>query len=402
MDTGVEAVRPGQEPLRVGIDLTALLPSPTGVDTYLERLVGALATTDPRTRYTVFANAEDRRWLAEALPDNFEVLGRCLRPRPVRLLFQQLLLPAWSITRRLDVLHSPSFIMPMVRSRPRHLLTVYDMTFFSHPACHEKLRRSAPYRRAIVLSLRRADMVTVPSESAAGEVMHYVPEVPRARLRVVPPGIGEEFRPAIRTEVDRVRARLGLDRPYLLYLGTIEPRKNLVRLVEAFSALAANGQLDEDLVLAGKLGWGYEPVLEAIRRSGCGSRIHRLGYVDRADLPALLSGARLFVYPSLAEGFGFPPLEAMACGVPTIAARSTSLAENLEGAAELVPTDDASALAAAILRVLRDPGLCSALRERGIERAARFRWERTAELTADCYRALGRGMKMGPGTGSLE
>ena len=144
-------------------------------------------------------------------------------------------------------------------------------------------------------------------------------------------------------------------------------------------------------------GAGYEPVLEAIRRSGCGSRIRRLGYVDRADLPALLSGARLFVYPSLAEGFGFPPLEAMACGVPTIAARSTSLAENLEGAAELVPADDGAALAAAILKLLRDPGVRSALRERGRERAARFRWQRTAELTADCYRALGRGMKRAPG-----
>lgn len=390
--------QPENRPLRVGIDLTALLPSPTGVDTYLERLVGALAATDSRTRYTVFVNAEDRRRLAEPLPDNFEVHGRCLRPRPVRLLFQQLLLPAFAVTRRLDVLHSPSFIMPMMRSRPRHLLTVYDMTFFSHPACHERLRRSAPYRRAIVLSLRRADLVTVPSESAAGEVLHYVPEVQRSRLRVVPPGIGEEFRPAPAADIDRVRARLGLDRPYLLYLGTIEPRKNLVRLVEAFSALAGGGQIEEDLVLAGKLGWGYEPVLEAIRHSGCGSRIRRVGYVAREDLPALLSGARLFVYPSLAEGFGFPPLEAMACGVPTIAARSTSLAENLEGAAELVPADDAPVLAAAILKVLRDPGVRSALRERGRKRAARFRWERTAELTTDCYRALGRGMKRAPGS----
>jgi glycosyltransferase involved in cell wall biosynthesis len=369
------------------------------VDTYLERLVGALGATDRMTRYTVFANAEDRSRLAAQLPDNFVVLGRCLRPRPARLLFQQVLLPAWSITRRLDVLHSPSFIMPVVRGRPRHLLTVYDMTFFSHPDCHERLRRSAPYRLAITLSLQRADLVTVPSRSAAEEVMRYVPDVPRSRLKVVPPGIGGEFRPAPAAEVDRVRARLGLDRPYVLYLGTIEPRKNLVRLVEAFSALAAGHELEEDLVLAGKLGWGYEPVLEAIRQSGCDSRIRRVGYVAQDDLPPLLSGARAFVYPSLAEGFGFPPLEAMACGTPAIAARSTSLAENLEGAAELVPADDAPALAAAILRVLRDPAVRSALRERGIERAARFRWERTAQLTADCYRVLGRGMKVEPGRG---
>lgn len=400
--SAIERERAAPVAPRVGIDLTALLPTPTGVDTYLERLVCAFGQIDERARFTVFVNAEDRRRLAKLLPGDFTVVARSLRPRPARLLFQQLLLPALAITRRLDVLHSPSFIMPMVRSRPRHLLTVYDMTFFSHPECHERLRRSAPYRQAIVLSLQRADMVTVPSRSAAEQVLRYVPAVSRSRVAVVSPGIGSEYRPAPESEIAPVRARFGLDRPYLLYLGTLEPRKNLVRLVDAYSRLVAAGQLEHDLVLAGRLGWDCEPLLEAIRRSGCESRIRRLGYVAQADVPALLSGARLFVYPSVAEGFGFPPLEAMACGVPTIAARSTSLEENLEGAAELVAADDTAALGDAMRRILQDEAVRARLRASGFQRAAQFRWETTARLTSECYRALASGMDRVPRAASLQ
>jgi glycosyltransferase involved in cell wall biosynthesis len=150
-------------------------------------------------------------------------------------------------------------------------------------------------------------------------------------------------------------------------------------------------------VLKGKLGWGYEPVLEASERV----RQPHPGRLCRPGGLPLLSGASLFVYPSLAEGFGFPPLEAMACGVPTIAARSTSLVENLEGAAELVPADDAPALAAAILKVLRDPGIRSALRERGRERAARFRWPDRGAHRGVLPRAR-PGDEAGARAGSLE
>jgi glycosyltransferase involved in cell wall biosynthesis len=377
----------------VGIDLTALLPTPTGVDTYLQRLVEALARVDGTTRYTVFVNREDRELLAGLLPENFAVKGWCLRPRPIRLLFQQKLLPAVAIVRRLRVVHSPSFIMPLIKGFQRHLLTVYDMTFFSHPSCHEALRRSAPYRWAITTSIRRADRITVPSISTRDQMRHFVPEVPANRIEVVPPGIGEEFRPADPAEVDRTRRRLGLDRPYLLYLGTLEPRKNLARLVEAYGSLVRQHCIDEDLVLAGKLGWRVGPLLEAIEAQRLGGRIHRLGYVAQEDLPGLLTGSRLFVYPSLAEGFGFPPLEAMACGVPTVASSTTSLVENLENAAELVPPGDVTALASAMLRNLRDEALRAERRQSGLERAGRFRWERTAELTLGCYLRLAGGIE---------
>ncbi len=374
--------------LRIGIDLTARLPVATGVDTYLEQLVLALGEVDRRNHYIVWVNVEDRYFFHRRLPGNFRVAARCLRPRPVRLLFQQVALPAMALAARCDVVHSPSFIMPMARAGRRHLLTVYDMTSFSLPECHVALRRSAPYRWAILTSLRRAHLVSVPSRSTRDEVLRLVEGVAPEKLRVVPPGIDGAFSPRSEGEIRAVVEKLGIRGRYVLFLGTLEPRKNLPRLVEAFGRMVERSGRDEQLVLAGVLGWESEPLLAAISSSGAADRIRRLGYVDGADLPALLSGAGLFVYPSLEEGFGFPPLEAMACGTPTVASETTSLAENLRGAAELVPPTDVGALAAAMERMLVDEGLRAVRRRQGLERAAGFRWQRTAAETVECYRAL--------------
>jgi glycosyltransferase involved in cell wall biosynthesis len=376
------------EPLRVGIDLTSRLPVPTGVDTFLEQLVLALGDEDPATRYTIWVNVEDRGFFDGRLPENFAVAPRCLRPRPVRLLFQQLAMPALAAASRLDVVHSPSFIMPFVRGRQRHLLTVYDMTSFSHPECHEPLRRSRAYRWAILTSLRRAHLISVPSRATRSAVLRFAPDIDERRLRVVRPGIDGAFWPRTTQEIDAVRSRHGIGRPYVLYLGTLDPRKNLHRLVQAFSRMVARTDRPEYLVLAGQNGWDGARLEAAIETSGVADRIRRLGYVAGDDLPALLSGAALFVYPSLEEGFGFPPVEAMACGTPTIATDTSSLTENLAGAAELVPASDVEALAAAIERVLVDGALSSELSRRGKERAARFRWRLTAAATVDCYREL--------------
>jgi len=374
--------------MQIGIDLTARLPVATGVDTYLEQLLLALGGVDGHNHYTVWVNFEDRRFFDGRLPDNFRVTARCLRPRPVRLLFQQVALPAMALAARCHVVHSPSFIMPMVRGGRRHLLTVYDMTSFSLPECHEALRRSAPYRWAILASLRRAHLVSVPSRSTRDEVLRLVRGLSPEKLRVVPPGIDAVFTPRSESEIRAVTEKLGIRERYLLFLGTLEPRKNLPRLVEAFARMVERSGRDEALVLAGNLGWESGPLLAAIEASGLAERIRRLGYVAAADLPALLSGAQLFVYPSLEEGFGFPPLEAMACGTPTVSSETTSLTENLLGAAELVPPEDVGALAAAMERMLVDKGLRAERRRRGLECAARFRWEHTAAQTIECYRAL--------------
>lgn len=377
--------------MRVAIDLTALLPEATGVDIYLKHLVLYLGQLDHNNRYTLFVNYEDRHLFDDLLPHNFAVVPLCLRSRPVRLLFQQVVLPVAARAWGIEVLHSPSFLMPFYRGRPRHLLTVYDMTFFSLPQHHTALRRSAPFRRMVSWSIQRTDLVSVPSQFTQQEILDLMPEVSPDRIRVITPGIGEEFRPEVKEKVRHEARRLGAFWPYILHVGTIEPRKNLQCLVESFRQLIAEGRRGEHLVLAGRLGWDYKALLRQLDAPELRGRVHLFGYIPGSDLPWLYRGADLFVYPSLREGFGFPPLEAMACGVPTIASFSSALAENLRGAAELVLPDDGDALTAAMGRLLSDEQLRARHREQGLARAAEFRWEETARQTLRCYQQLAYG-----------
>jgi glycosyltransferase involved in cell wall biosynthesis len=370
--------------MRVGIDITALTARHTGVDRYLVNLVTHLALIPEDVRYHVFINREDRPLFRGKLPPNFVLWALCLRPRLFRLLFQQVLLPIAALLLRLDVVHSPSFIMPMVRGRARHLVTLHDLTTITMPGLHIPLRRSRLFSFAILRSIRKADLICVPSETVRREIDARLDGTGADKVRIVRYGVDGRFTPIA---ADRaILARLGVAFPYVLYVGTIEPRKNLARLVRAFLDLVERRGAPEHLVLAGPLGWDYDDVLELA--SAHGDRVHLPGFVPDDDLPALIAGARLFVYPSLGEGFGFPPLEAMKCGVPVVATRTSALTENLLGAAELVPADDDEALRDAMEKALHDDALRARLRARGLERAARFTWQATARAQLAAYREL--------------
>ena len=373
--------------MHVGVDLTPLLPKVTGVDQYLLHVVRGLARIDRKNRYTVFVNREDRGRFP-ALPANFVLRTASFRPRPLRLAFQQLALPAAALALRLDVLHAPSFFLPLWRGRGKQLLSVHDMTSFTHPQLHNSLRSSRAYRAGIAASIRRADLVSVPTEFVAEEVRRIVPSVAPERVRVVRYGIGEEFSPDASADVARVRERLHMPARYVLFVGTIQPRKDLDVVVEAYRRLVAAGDRETDLVLAGQLGWGYTELLTRLDAAELRDRVHLPGYVTPDDLPALYAGAEAFVYPSRIEGFGFPPLEAMATGTPVVASDTSSLTENLSGAAELVRVADAEAWFGALRRVLADNGVRAQLRDAGLRRAQEFTWERTAAETLACYEEL--------------
>lgn len=373
--------------MHVGLDLTPLLPTPTGVDVYLTRLVEHLARLDSTGRYTVFVNREDHSRFAGTLPGNFTLAALARRPRLARFVFQQIVLPAVVRARGIDVLHSPAFLMPLVRAGARHVVTIHDMTFFSHRAQHSRLHRSAAFLGLVHASLRRADLLVVPSDAVRREVLRLAPSVAPTRLRVVPHGVGDEFRPDASPATAPVLQRLGVPAPYLLYVGTLEPRKNLVRLLDAYERVCATGEAPA-LVLAGQLGWDAAPLRARLAAPTLRGRVHVTGYVDARDLPFLYAGARAFVYPSLGEGFGMPPLEAMACGIPVVASTDPALAENLADAALLVDATDVGALAAALRRVLADDALRTTLVARGRARAAAFGWERTAAGSIACYREL--------------
>ena len=288
-------------------------------------------------------------------------------------------------TGRVDVVHATAFPTPP-RSAPL-VLTIHDLAWLEDPA-HFTARGLSFFRRGLDLALRDADLVVCPSETTRADCIRH--GFAAERVRVVPLGVVAD--PASPEDVAAVRGRYGLDRPYVLWAGTIEPRKNLGGLLEAYRRL----DTDIDLVLVGPKGWNED--LDARlgddgspRRSAKSSdrdHVHVLGFVPAADLPALYAGAAAFCFPSFMEGFGFPVLEAMAQGTPVVTSAGTSTEELAEGAGILVDPRDPASIATGMERALSDEALGKELAAAGRERARSYTWERTGRMLVDAYREV--------------
>jgi glycosyltransferase involved in cell wall biosynthesis len=274
-----------------------------------------------------------------------------------------------------------------MRKTATQVVTVHDLSFYQEPAWY-RFERAAYYRWAVARSLRHTARVIAVSRATARAVYERL-GYPEDRIDVVPNGVDERFRPATAEEKESILSKYALPKRFFLYVGTLEPRKNLPRLIRAWSTVA--GRCEQDLVLAGRHGWKHSPVLTEVRRSAHATRIHLPGFVEAEDLPALMSGADAFVYPSLYEGFGIPIAEAMACGTAVLTSSTTSLPEVAGDAALLVDPNDVAALGDAIARLAEDAHLRAELAAKGLARAARYSWKRTAELTLNVYRAALQG-----------
>jgi glycosyltransferase involved in cell wall biosynthesis len=298
-----------------------------------------------------------------------------------RILWEQTILPAESARRRIRLLHAMAFVSPVLSHLPT-VVTVYDVSFALFP---ESFR---PFNRGYLTTMtrrtaRRADAVIAISRSTADDLQRLW-GIPQARIHLAYPGVDAEFRPLSASDVEAFRAAKGLPSRYVLFVGTLEPRKNVTRLVEAFAVLKQQG-LPHKLVLAGGKGWMYEPIFAAVENLGLQGDVIFPGFVSRQELPLWYNGAALFAYPSLYEGFGLGPLEAMACGTPVVVSNRASLPEVVGDAGIQVDAEDAAGLAEAMASVLTSPSRAAQMRERGMERAARFTWEQTARDTARTY-----------------
>ena len=281
-----------------------------------------------------------------------------------------------------DLVHASNSVVPHVGGLPS-VVTVQDITFMSHPEVHSKLSRFH-LRQMVPRACKRAKLVIVPSRATAEELALRTGIHP-ARMRVVPDGYDEErFTPREGPDDAAALERYGIRPPFLLFLGTLEPRKNLLRLLDAFALLRGQG-IPHRLVLAGGLGWGYRPVLDRLASEGLEGHVLRVGRVLDRDLPALYRKAAAVVYPSLFEGFGLPVLEAMACGTPVVTSNTSSLPEVAGDAALTVAPDDVRALAEAMRRAVTDEAVARRLRAAGPVQAARFTWHETARATLAVY-----------------
>jgi glycosyltransferase involved in cell wall biosynthesis len=292
-------------------------------------------------------------------------------------------LPRYASRRRLALFHGTNYEVPLWGGGAK-VVTVHDLSLLLRPETHER-ERVRRARRRLPLMLRAADAVITPTESVRREVCEHL-GAPASKVFAVPEAAREFFRPSDFAETEEARRRLGVGPEFLLAVGTVEPRKNLAALVAAFEeVLKARPRCELQLVIAGGRGWLSSPLFEAFERSPARARVVFTGYLADPELRALYSSCRLFVYPSLYEGFGLPPLEAMSCGAAVVAGRAAAVAEVTGGAARLVNTDDRREFARALLELLEDDGARRALAEAGLRRAAEFSWERTARTTLEVY-----------------
>ncbi len=381
--------------LKVCLDLSPTVHHHAGLGRYAYELLLALAEAARENIYSIFYNNPRQARVAPSL-HGFPAYTTPLSYKPWRLsallahfarLSQDRLFPG------VDIFHATDHLLPRF-FRIKSVFTLHDLIFLFHPETHKPLNR---WFLALMMPrfLRAADAIIAVSECTKRDaVRHY--GIPEEKITVIYEGVSPRFRPADPETVRAVRAKYGLPERFILYVGTIEPRKNLTALLEAYAALLSrNTRYAARLVIVGKKGWLYEGFFRRLRELGLEERVHFTGYVPDEDLPALYSAATLFVFPSLYEGFGLPVLEAMACGTPVVCSGTSSLPEVAGDAALLVDPTDIPALAAAMERALTDEALRASLRARGLERARRFTWEEAARQTITIYRSVWRFLQPG-------
>jgi glycosyltransferase involved in cell wall biosynthesis len=377
--------------MRIAVDYTAGVRQVAGVGRYTRSLIKALAAALAEGRHphrlVLLWAGPPRVPLPVGVPVGWPGTSARRLPLPDRLMTVawhrlRLPVPADLLAGGADVFYSPDFALPPL-ARARSVVTVHDLSFLTHPETHyPPLRRYL--ERVVPRSVRRADLVLADSEQTKRDLGSYL-GTPHQKVEVVLSAADPVFRRIEdRAAIAAVRRRHGLERSYVISVGTIQPRKNLPVVFDALR------QVNRDLLLVhvGRPGWLYEPIFAALDRSGVKDRVRILG-VDDADLAALYSGAVALIFPSLYEGFGLPCLEAMACGAPVIASHAGALQEVVGDAGIVVDPADSAAIAAAIERLLDDAPFRSDLIRRGFAQAARFRWDESGRRLRSLLERLG-------------
>lgn len=365
--------------MRLGFDATALPPQPFGAANYIINLAQGLLRVDTANEYIIFTKPQHAAFFDSTRAH----LALCVLPSPLlRVVWEQTALPILARQHRLDLLHSPHYTMPLAKPC-RAVVTFHDLTFFLYPEMHLLYKRIF-FRTMMPLAARRADALIAISHSTRADLTRILGIAP-SKVETIPYGIAPHFQPVTDWRaLDAFCARYHLSRPFVLYVGNLEPRKNLPTLVRAFAPLVRAG-LPHTLVMAGSRGWKDAPIFATIQELGLTSRVHFPGYIPQSELPMLYSAADLFVYPSFYEGFGLPVLEAMACGVPVITSNISSMPEVAGDAAVLVDPAAVDALANAMHHLLTDSVLRATLAAKGLARAREFSWERAAQATLSLY-----------------
>lgn len=373
--------------MRVGIDGYPLAEPRTGVGHYTLELARALAHISPADQFELVSPRPFERTALEELERSDLGNLRATNPRAssIRGHWWSVGLPLYARRAAFDLFHGTNFDVPLWKRR-RSVVTIHDLSALLHPEKHRtRLVRRARLRLPLVV--RIADMIITPTESVKREVCHHLGVRPD-KIAAIHSAARQSFQPLPFSETAEVRHRLGVEDEFLLFVGTLEPRKNLLTLLQAFAGNVGQSSRRPQLVIAGGQGWLMDDAFALMKDPAISERLRLTGYLSDEDLRALYSSCRVFIYPSVYEGFGLPPLEAMACGAPVIAGRIPSLQEVLGDAARLVEPLDTGALARSISEVIENENLRQTMKAAALRQSAKFSWEQTARATLEVYRSL--------------
>ncbi len=364
--------------MRIGLEISPLAINSSGIPNYILRLLHGFATIDKENQYFLYTNRPIPFDLG--LPDNFRTVI-LKRPLPRFQMWFQIELPHRLKKDGIDVFHGLFSRLPFVLPVPS-VITVHDLSGYKMPWLHK--RKTHFTNLMYPLYVKKASRIIAVSEFTAKELASCFPET-SSKTTVVHEAAPPEYSEITKeSELNRVREKYNLPGRFFLFLGTLEPRKNLPGLLDAF--LQAADSVPHSLVISGAVGWKTKELFNELKMSGIEDRIKLTGFVDREDIPALMSLAEVFVYPSFYEGFGLPVVEAMACGTPVITSNISSLPEVASDAALLVDPLSTDSICNAIKTLAHDEGRRLLLREKGLKRAGEFSWEKTARETLQVYR----------------
>ena len=368
--------------MRVGLDAIPLATPRTGVGHYTFELARHLALLAPGDSFELISPFPfDPPLGDDELPANLKAVE--VRTNSLTRRWFAVGLPLHLIQSKFDLFHGTNYEVPLWNRGPS-ILTVHDLSILLYPETHEDrlVRRG---RRRLPIMARLADQIITPSESIKREVIQHL-KIEASRITVIPEAPRSSFTPMPEAETLATRTKFGIDRNFIFFAGTIEPRKNLITLLGAFQEILCSTSLRPQLVIAGKKGWLMDSFWHDLKSAGLEDCLRFTDYLHDDELRALYSSCSAFVYPSLYEGFGLPPLEAMACGAPVITSQIPTLIETAGAASLQVLPKDVPDLARKIIELLENDSQRQYLSSAGIKHAARFSWERVATATLDVYR----------------
>jgi glycosyltransferase involved in cell wall biosynthesis len=371
--------------MRIGLDGFALIKPKTGVGHYTLELAQALAALQPEHSFELISPYPFPEEISQEIACLPNLRTVSVKMNGLNRRWWAVGLPRYVRKAQLDLFHGTNYEVPLWNRR-RNVITVHDLSVFTHPETHDT-RMAGRARRRLPIMLRTASRVITPTEAVKNELATQF-KIDPTRIAVTHEAPRKNFFPVESDEAVAVRGRLEIDDDFILFVGTIEPRKNLKMLLRAFARILKETPLRPQLVIAGAEGWLIEEFSEAATANDFGDRLRLTGYLNDEDLRALYSSCKLFVYPSLYEGFGLPPLEAMACGAPVIASRIPAHEETLNDNALLVDPHDDVALSQAIIGLLENESARERLAKNGKQHAKHFSWDKTAELTFRVYEDL--------------